>query len=243
LQDYLLGLHELHGAHSGANIASHAGTVLRAFCVDGGRLGYFVLNNASSNNTVMVTLASEFGFDPAHWQLRCCAHILNFGAQVVVWGKDRDALENNGAGLGDEEKFMEEWRKFGLVGVLFDVIAARQLFEQLQHSSYYQTFDRAVKLHGPIDTYVELKLEEHHRTDALTKRKRSRNSANDQQYNSMSQQKRLYIRERGLSSKDWTTISEYINLLERFYKATKSIKGRGKHGSHGAIWEVLIIFE
>jgi hypothetical protein len=110
-------------------------------------------------------------------------------------------------------------------------------------NSYYQTFVRAVRLHGPIDSYVELKLEEHCRANALTKRKRSRNSANDQQSKSMSQQQRLYIREGGLSSKDWAMISEYINLLEPFYEATKLIEGRGKHGSHGAIWEVLITFE
>ena len=80
LQDYLLGLPELHSAHSGANIASHVGTVLRAFSVNGRRLGYFVLNNALNNNTAIVTLASEFGFNPAYRRLRCCAHILNLSA-------------------------------------------------------------------------------------------------------------------------------------------------------------------
>lgn len=275
LQDYLLGLPELHGAHSGANIASRVATVLRAFGMDGRRLGYFVLDNALNNDTAMVTLASEFGFDPAYRRLRCCAHILNLGAQAVIWGRDREAFENNRTSLGDEEKFIEEWRKFGPISVLFDIIAsictpqARQLFEQLQRdeattystptdeveilqlvkpvrtrwNSYYQTFVRAVRLHGPIDSYVELKLEEHCRANALTKRKRGRNSASDQQSSLMSQQQRLYICEGGLSSKDWATISEYINLLEPFYEATKLIEGRGKHGSYGAIWEVLITFE
>jgi hypothetical protein len=84
LQDYLLSLPELHGAHSSANIALHVGTLLRAFGVEGRRLGYFVLDNVSNNDTAMVTLASEFGFDLAHRRLRCCAHILNLGAQVVI---------------------------------------------------------------------------------------------------------------------------------------------------------------
>ena len=84
LQDYLLSLPELHGAHSGANIASHVGTVLRAFGVDGRRLGYFVLDNASNNDTAIATLASKFSFNLAYQQLRCCAHILNLSAQVVI---------------------------------------------------------------------------------------------------------------------------------------------------------------
>jgi hypothetical protein len=157
LQDYLLGLPKLHSAYSGANIASHVGTVLRAFGVDNRRLRYFVLDNASNNNTAIVTLASEFGFNPAHRRLRCCAHILNLGAQVVIWGRDREAFENNRADLGDEEKFLEEWRKFGPVGVLFNVIAsictpqARQLFEQLQR-------DKATTYGTPADEVQVLQL-------------------------------------------------------------------------------------
>ena len=85
---------------------------------------------------------------------------------------------------------MDEWRKYGPIGVLFDVIASictpqtRQLLERLQReeaeslgvtphirqlvkpvktrwNSYVSTFVRAAKLHGPIDSYIECKLEEH----------------------------------------------------------------------------------
>jgi hypothetical protein len=36
----------------------------------------------------------------------------------VIWGKDREAYENEGANLDDEEQFMKEWRKFGPISVL-----------------------------------------------------------------------------------------------------------------------------
>lgn len=39
------------------------------------------------------------------------------------------------------------------------------------------------------------------------------------------------------------TITEYIRLLEPFAEATHLLKGRGQHGRHGAIWEVLVTFE
>lgn len=58
----------------------------------------------------------------------------------MIWGKDREAYENEGANLDDEEQSLKEWRKFGLIGVLFDMIASistrqtRQLFERLQRN-------------------------------------------------------------------------------------------------------------
>jgi hypothetical protein len=53
----------------------------------------------------------------------------------------------------------------------------------------------------------------------------------------------IYIREGGLSVKDRATITEYIQLLELFFKATQLLEGRGQHGRHSAIWEVLLMFE
>jgi hypothetical protein len=89
----------------------------------------------------------------------------------------------------DEEQFMHNWRKYGPIGVLFDIIASictlqtRQLLQCLQQeqadalrepvklkdlvkpvktrwNSYYAAFARAVELQGPLDSYVELKIDE-----------------------------------------------------------------------------------
>ncbi|KAG9376557.1 hypothetical protein A1F94_013104 [Pyrenophora tritici-repentis] len=254
LVDHLLGLPELHGAHTGNNIASVAATILRLFGVNDTSVGYFVLDNASNNDTAVESLAEEFNFTASERRLRCCCHILNLGAQLVIWGKDRSAYENDAAHLDDEEKYMDEWRKYGPIGVLFDVIASictpqtRQLLERLQRdeaeaigvtanirqlvkpvktrwNSYFDTFVRAAELHGPIDSYIEFKLKEHKPRAAAAA------------------QPRLYVSEGGLSGKDWATITEYIQLLEPFAEATRLLEGRGRHGRHGAIWEVLVTFE
>ncbi|KAI1557921.1 hypothetical protein PtrEW4_012057, partial [Pyrenophora tritici-repentis] len=221
LVDHLLGLPELHGAHTGNNIAAAATTILRLFGVDNARVGYFVLDNA--------------------------------------------ICENEAAHLEEEEKYMDEWRKYGPVGVLFDVIASictpqtRQLLERLQceeaeslgvtphirqlvkpvktrWNSYFNTFVRAAELHGPIDGYIECKLEEHSAATATSRRRKNREQL-------PAAQPRLYIREGGLNGKDWATITEYIRLLEPFAEATRLLEGRGRHGRHGAIWEVLVTFE
>jgi hypothetical protein len=84
LVDHLLGLPELHGAHTGNNIAAAATTILRLFGVDNASVGYFVLDNASNNDTAVESLAEEFGFIASERRLRCCCHILNLGAQLVI---------------------------------------------------------------------------------------------------------------------------------------------------------------
>ncbi|KAG9386849.1 hypothetical protein A1F94_003599 [Pyrenophora tritici-repentis] len=244
-------------AHTGNNIAAAATTILRLFGVDNARVGYFVLDNASNNDTAVESLAEEFGFIASERRLRCCCHILNLSAQLVIWGKDRSAYENEAAHLEEEEKYMDEWRKYGPVGVLFDVIASictpqtRQLLERLQceeaeslgvtphirqlvkpvktrWNSYFNTFVRAAELHGPIDGYIECKLEEHSAATATSRRRKNPTV--------------IYTR-RGLSGKDWATITEYIRLLEPFAEAARLLEGRGRHGRHGAIWEVLVTFE
>ncbi|CAE7205171.1 hypothetical protein PTTW11_09252 [Pyrenophora teres f. teres] len=265
LVNHLLGLPELHGAHTGNNIASVAATILRLFGVNDTSVGYFVLDNASNNDTAVESLAEEFNFTASERRLRCCCHILNLGAQLVIWGKDRSAYENDAAHLDDEEKYMDEWRKYGPIGVLFDVIASictpqtRQLLERLQRdeaeaigvtanirqlvkpvktrwNSYFDTFVRAAELHGPINSYIEFKLKEHSAATAPLRRRKNREQL-------PAAQPRLYVREGGLSGKDWATITEYIQLLEPFAEATRLLEGRGRHGRHGAIWEVLVTFE
>jgi len=103
-------------------------------------------------------------------------------------------------------------------------------------NSSYDAFVRAARLHGPLDSYVEVKLDEYRVAVASAKRTRKASQAPEQK-------PRLFIREGGLSGRDWATITEYIALLEPFAEATRLLEGRGKHGCHGAIWEVLITFE
>jgi hypothetical protein len=95
----LLGLPELHGAHSGDNIASVVSATMQLFGVDAEKVGYFVLDNAYNNDTAVAALADEYGFEATYRRLRCCCHILNLGAQLVIWGKDRSAYENDASNI------------------------------------------------------------------------------------------------------------------------------------------------
>jgi hypothetical protein len=53
---------------------------------------------------------------------------------------------------------------------------------------------------------------------------------------------RLYIEVGGITTYDWQVVNDYLSILRPLYKATSMLKGRGKAGSNGAIWEVIPIF-
>lgn len=96
---------------------------------------------------------------------------------------------------------MQDWRKYGPIGVLFDIIASnctpqsRQLLQCLQQeqadglrepvtlkdlvepvktrwNSYYAAFARAVELQGPLDSYIEMKIGENRYAEATARRAR-----------------------------------------------------------------------
>jgi hypothetical protein len=80
VKDFVLGLPEFYGQHSGFNIASVVATTLTNFGVDKDSVGYPVLDNAYNNDTAVASLADLYGFETAERRLRCCCHILNLGA-------------------------------------------------------------------------------------------------------------------------------------------------------------------
>jgi hypothetical protein len=101
-------LPKLHRAHTGNNIAAVATTILQLFSVNNASIRYFILNNASNNDTAVKSLAEEFSFIASERRMQCCCYILNLGAQLVIWGKDCSAYKNDAAHLKDEEKYIDK---------------------------------------------------------------------------------------------------------------------------------------
>jgi hypothetical protein len=62
------------------------------------------------------------GFNATYRRLRCGPHTLNLIGQMLLWGKDADAYNNNTSELTNENKFISEWRRDGALGVLLSVI-------------------------------------------------------------------------------------------------------------------------
>jgi hypothetical protein len=119
LVDLPIALPQLTGAHSGANLAHVIYKTLLEFGVSGTKVGWFITDNASNNDTAIQALASQLDFVAAERRLRCGPHTINLVGQMLFWGKDNDAYSNAlSAELVNEEKFMTLWRHEGPLGVL-----------------------------------------------------------------------------------------------------------------------------
>lgn len=79
-RNVLLRLLRLVGPHSGENMATYVKAVIDQYEL-GSKLGYFMLDNAESNDTCLETLAKWFPMDVRRRHLRCVGHVIN----LIVW--------------------------------------------------------------------------------------------------------------------------------------------------------------
>jgi hypothetical protein len=76
VRDLPIALPQLTGAYTGERIAEVVAKTLKTFNINS-NLGYFVLNNAYTNDTAITKLAKLYGFEARHRRLRCGPHTLN----------------------------------------------------------------------------------------------------------------------------------------------------------------------
>jgi hypothetical protein len=118
----LLAMPRVHGAHSGLNHSESIAALIAQYNL-GDRIGYFVTDNAYSNDVALRYLAKEYDFDAKQRHVRCFSHVLNLVAQAVLLGKDSDAFEAElNTNLTVEEVQLQAWRKKGLIGKLHNVV-------------------------------------------------------------------------------------------------------------------------
>jgi hypothetical protein len=74
LQTVLGALTPIKGEKTGENQEAVITPVLRKYGINKDNIGWFVLDNATNNDTTMVQLGKNFEFDPAQRRLRCLGH-------------------------------------------------------------------------------------------------------------------------------------------------------------------------
>ena len=243
----LLGLRALIGSHSGENMAATLLPLFKEYDITE-KLGYFVLDNASNNNTcvrhVLSQTSPEIG--PGERRIRCFGHVLNLAASEFLFGKHPEVFEaeaNLSATLNDETKERDIWRAKGPIGKLHRLVIhirrtpqRRQEFlglrDQSENSiplmviqdnetrwnSKYNMALRALKLKDRIQLYTF-----HWRERTLSE---GQIPAEDV-----------------LTTDDWTELKDITEILEPFEILTRRLQGNSRSASYGAIWEVLPAME
>ncbi|KAK4077565.1 hypothetical protein Purlil1_12327 [Purpureocillium lilacinum] len=247
-RDVLLGLPRLVGRlgpHSGENIAPYVKEVIDQYEM-GAKLGYFMLDNAESNDTCLETLAQWFPMDVGRRRLRCIGHIINLVVRAVIFGSDVSKFEAELRGATDEFRF-DIWAKKGAIGRLHNLATyirrtdqRRQTLRRLQTelagddaiftleivvvgktrwNSIYMMINRALELRSAIELYQS----------------RWQKPKNDPVHRELTKD--------FLGAADWAELERFHNFLKPFYVLTKTMEGNannaGAEGGHGAVWETL----
>jgi hypothetical protein len=96
-QSYLVGMRRINGAHTSENIAEVAMPILIEIGILP-KLGYFIANNNSRNNTYIWAILRKHQpdiKDPDNRRVRCLGYIINLAAKAFLFGKNIDAFEDS----------------------------------------------------------------------------------------------------------------------------------------------------
>lgn len=250
----LIGLPELpkHGK-AGIDQAAVILFLLTRFGITAENIGYFVLDNASNNDTTLVALSEALDFDPIERRLRCMGHILNLIAESYLFGQDASSFDEDFKKAGPAAR-RKLWRQRGELGklhnlvthimasgkridifkalqsILNDGIAAGKIWKVvldggIRWNSFYAMIRRALELKDALDAYCF----------------KFRFSTDDED-------KELFEKDY-LSQDEWKTLEVIKEQLEPLFYITKGLEGNANidedagKASHGALWEQLPLLE
>ncbi len=233
--------------HSGAEQAMVLLILLKDDGIDHDKLGWFVLDNATNNDTTLEELSKSIPFDPRNKRLRCAGHMINLAAHSFLYGQDSSKLESKLKQDQSDVSRLELWRQRGPVGKFHNLVfhitlSTRRtaIFAKCQEDhlpladhdkiyslvrdgevrwiSAYMMIERAIKLRDSIDQYC-FKLTRF--TDKADK---------DVQLGE-------------LSSADWEILVKIKSILNPFFITSKHLEGNAIDRSHDGLWEVVLGIE
>jgi hypothetical protein len=120
-QTAMLAFKEMTDCDDGKAIAANILAVINDYDLRN-KVRFFVLDNASSNNTAVAVLGETLQFDPRVRQLRCVGHILNLVAQQLLFGSDFEKFESEVARVADLREEVKVWRAQGLIGIVAMIV-------------------------------------------------------------------------------------------------------------------------
>ena len=67
--------------------------VIKDFGIKNKQIGYFILDNATNNNTAIMAIIKEFDFNPIKRRLCCLGYIINIIAYYLLYGYNPDLFK------------------------------------------------------------------------------------------------------------------------------------------------------
>jgi hypothetical protein len=251
----LIAVRRLYGSHAGENMSRLLMSVIQEFEISG-RLGYFMTDNAESNDVCLESVLREIDptisdSDIRERRLRCWGHILNLVAKAFLFGTNADAFEledQANEALGREQERLEAWRRKGPVGKLHNLVVfirgstqRKELFKNVSEATIDEIDGLVINedtCHLGVIRDGETRWNSTYLMITRALRKRQEIDAFIQVLDARLADKRVPQGDR-LSSDDWATLAETAHILKPVYDHTMRFQSRAKEGHHGSIWEVL----
>ncbi|KAH0405435.1 hypothetical protein KCU89_g55, partial [Aureobasidium melanogenum] len=255
----LLALKYLEGRHTGERLGTVLFEVLTTYDLTG-KIGWFVADNASSNDTTLRKLSQLTQLELPEQRLRCLGHVLNLACQAMLHGTNADDFEhidienidleaidrtaskfiNQLSSLSDEE-LLDMWRRKGFYGKAHNfVVYVNRSPQRIQAFKAKQreldestTFLYSLLADGGVRWNSAYAMFERHikLKDAVTAFQNDQRDAGE------------LDEEDYLTPENWREMVEFKELLEPFKEATMRTQGQAKDGTHGALWEWLTELE
>ena len=253
----LLGLKPMYGAHNGVAIAEELLVTMREFKISD-RVGFFIADNASNNDTALQEVAKEIDIDPLRQRIRCNAHILNLVAKAILYGTDSDCFADavtvasqvastvlgnastastQPAHINNSPAGLAAWRKKGALGrchnLIYHVKASprrRRYFESKQREASDSRIYQLVA-NGGIRWNSDL--------DMIERALQLRDALQLYQDHYSSDDADPLDEEDRLSADDWVELSELKELLQPLKDASMRCQTVPVDGHHGALWQTL----
>jgi hypothetical protein len=233
----LLALRRLHGTHSGENQAEIVCEIIDEYKIRS-KLGYFVLDNATSNDTAVRSILQYYDLSSEYKKrrLRCLGHIINLVARAFLFGSTTEAFESTDKEEADELKELyRNWQDQGPVGKIHYLSTFVRGSDQRRE--YFNRQSKAQQLVPIQDNSTRWNS-----TYYMIRRALDLREAFDDFALHYIDRKELPNYSR-LTDLDWRCLRQVCEVLVDFEDATKAVEGEATDGSRGALWESLPTFE
>lgn len=253
VQSRLLALKEVHGNHSGENMASYVSKVVNDYGI-AEEIGFFTLDNVPSNDMCLDTFLQAIipgvtDDDIKVRRIRCLGHIINLAAEAFLLGKNPDAFEVENATNRALERYPEEaeaWRKHGPVGKLHNIatwikrspqrIALFKKVSQGLEAESQSTFSENMTTNAPgiiVDNATRWNS-----TLYMIKRGLEVRDALEMSILRLDRDGDVAAcvpHENRLSSDNWLILAETADILKPFEQLTKWLQSKAKDATHGSV--------
>jgi hypothetical protein len=87
-------MRDTFGSYTSSNIVHHLFDVLKDYQISGSQIAFFAADNATNNDKALKLLSERFELNPITSRLRCVGYIFNLVCTAILFGVDKDALED-----------------------------------------------------------------------------------------------------------------------------------------------------